>query len=190
MAKLSKTTEKVDKTKEVKKVKDRKKLIGEMRRKMGDITVEILNISVMSSAYVNKIGVTYFDLEPNETALISLEELNEVRSKAKSFFLDHMIIITDVYDEDYTIEDVMIFLSLDKVYDGIDDPTHDFIEDLLVNTSDKEFEKIIKAKDKKEVKRIACKGLYLHYQEDNDFELSRRKEKIMASILNVEELIR
>ena len=182
-----KTTPKVE-VKEKKKSK--KQIASDLRRNMGSIDVEILNISDMRVSHANKMGVFYFQLEPNEAMIISLEELYEVKTKAKKCFVDHMIIITEVLNEEYKIDDIMTFLGLDNIYKGIEDPNSDFLEALVVETSDDELEAILKKKSKKEIKRIACKAMFLHHSDDHDFTLSRSKERVICEALNLESLIK
>lgn len=185
--KKKKVTPKIE-VKEVKK--SRKQIASELRRNMGSIDVEILNISDMRVSHANKMGVFYFQLEPNESVIISLEEIYEVKTKAKKCFTEHMIIITDVFSDDYSLEDIMAFLGLDNVYKGIDDPNSDFLEKFVVETNEDEFERMIQKKNKKEIKRIACKAMFLHYSDENDFTLSRGKENILCKALKLDQLIK
>lgn len=185
--KKKKTTPKI----EVKEVKRNKKQIAsELRRNMGSIDIEILNISDMKVSYANKMGVFYFQLEANESMVISLEEVYEVKSKAKKCFTEHMIIITEVYSDEYTLEDIMTYLGLDSVYKGIDDPNSDFLERLVVETDEDEFAEIIQKRNKKEIKRIACKAMFLHYSDESDFTLSRGKENTLCKALKLDQLIK
>ena len=59
-----------------------------------------------------------------------------------------MIIITEIYNDNYTLEDVMTYLGLDSIYKGIDDPNSDFLERLVVETDEDELQDILKKKNK------------------------------------------
>ena len=135
-------------------------------------------------------GVFYFQLEPGESVIVSLEELYEVKQKAKKCFSNHFIILTDVYSEEYTMEDVMEYLGLNSLYKGIDDPNSDFLEKMVVDTDEEELEELLKKKTRKEIKRLACKAMYLHHSEESDFTLSRGKEKVFCNALKIDELIK
>lgn len=186
--KKKKATPKKVEVKEVKK--NRKQVASELRRKMGSIDVEIMNISEMRVSHANKMGVFYFQLEPGESVIVSLEELYEVKQKAKKCFSNHFIILTDVYSEEYTMEDVMEYLGLNSLYKGIDDPNSDFLEQMVVDTDEEELEKLLEKKTRKEIKRLACKAMYLHHSEESDFTLSRGKEKVFCNALKIDELIK
>ena len=183
------TTKKTTKAKP--KQKTRKQLVMELRKKQDEIIVEIYNISAMTCAYTNKMGIPYFTIEPSEYAEITLEELHEVVSKTKGFFSDYTLIVTDVLSDECSIDDVMVYLGLDKMYKDVDGLNSDFINEIL-ELDDSDFEDEIdriKNKNKTLVQAIASKAIFLTKSEFEDFEISRRKSKALSEALGRERLI-
>lgn len=192
MEKLKKTTRKEVKEEvvneekvEIKEVKKTKRqIVAELNKAKKDIDVEIMNVSSGLVSFFNKLGYAIFDLQPSETAIVSLEDMMEV-CKCKSYFRKGLIIITDVYSDDYSLDDIFMFLKLDLINANIN---YDLIGEIL-EYSDDEFERVINKKSKEFVKSIACRAVYNNNQEDNDYELSRRKERILCESLNLDRLI-
>ena len=183
------TTKKTTKAKPQQRTK--KQLTMELRKKQDEIIVEIYNISAMTCAYTNKMGIPYFTIEPSEYAEITLEELHEVVSKTKGFFSDYTLIVTDVLSDECSIDDVMVYLGLDKMYKDVDGLNSDFINEIL-ELDDSDFEDEIdriKNKNKVLVQAIASKAIYMTKSEFEDFEISRKKSKILSEALGREKLI-
>ena len=172
-------------TKPVKKEKTRKQIQMELRKKADDILVEITNISYMQSVYVNKIGDEYFDLLTGESTTLTLSELEEVVRQCKGYFTSYSIIVTDVISNEVTVDDVMKYLALDNVFKKIDDPNRDFVEEIL-EMDDDDFEEVIEVyKNQKDILRnISARGVYMTNSDDYDYELSRKKNKILAEQFN------
>lgn len=183
------TTKKTTKAKP--KQKTRKQLVMELRKKQDEIIVEIYNISAMTCSYINRNGIPYFTIEPSEYAEVTLEELYEVASKTKGFFSDYSIIVTDVLSDDCSLDDVMVYLGLDKIYKDVDGLNSDFINEILeLDDSDFEYEiDRIKNRNKTLVQAIASKAIYLTKSEYEDFEISRKKSRILSEALGREKLI-
>lgn len=180
-----KETKKDDSVKKVEKRKSKKELSLELRKHQDEIIVEISNISAMQCSYGNKSGDVYFDFAPGDFEELTLGELKEVVKMAKSFFSEYSIIITEVLNEDYSVEDVMDYLSLKSLYKDIDNENEDFIKEIL-EQNDEDFEKTINARksNKNFIRNIACKAVYLTKSEEDDFELSRKKEDVLCDALN------
>lgn len=180
-----KETKKDEPVKKVEKRKSKKELGLELRKRQDEIIVEISNISAMQCSYGNKSGDVYFDFAPGDFEELTLGELKEVVKMAKSFFSEYSIIITEVLNEDYSVEDVMDYLSLKSIYKDIDNENEDFIREIL-EQDDEKFEEIINARkgNKNFIRNIACKAVYLTKSEEDDFELSRKKEDVLCKALN------
>lgn len=176
-----KPKKKTTKKRTVKKEKTRKEIQMELRKVAKDTLVEITNISYMESSYYSKMGDEYFKLQPGEYCNISLAELEEVVRNGKGFFTSFSIIVTDVLSNDVSLKDVMRYLGLDNVFKNIEDANEDFIEEIL-EMDDDEFEDTIDLYSGKQdiVKNIAARGVYMTRSDDYDYELSRRKNRILA----------
>lgn len=170
--------------KSVEKRKNKRELKLELRNIEDKILVEISNISSMHQSYFSKDGDPYFDFDPDEYEEITLSELREVIKKAPGYFREFDIIITKVLNEEYTVEDIMEYVSISRFYKGIDDPTDDFIRELLELDEEELRDALQSRKDnRKLIKNLACKAVYLTNSEDEEFELSMRKDKIICEFL-------
>lgn len=176
------TTKKV--TEKVEARKNKKELSLELRKLQDEILVEISNISAMKCSFGNRNGDVYFDFMPGDFEELTLGELKEVVKTAKSFFSEYSIIITDVLNKEYTVEDIIEYLSLKSIYKDVEDNTEDFIKDIL-ELDDEDFKEAIEAKkgDKNLIRNVATKGVYLTRAEDEDYELSRAKENVLCDAL-------
>ena len=194
MEKIKKTTntKTVHKTEEIKKIVETKKtkrqINMELRKKQDEIYVEICNMSFMSVIYMNKNEETYFDLYPNEYTELPLSELYEVATKNKSYFKDYMLAITDVLSEEYTIDNIIDYLGITSIYNSEENQFAMQIDSIL-NLSDDVFEREIEGRSNKFIRNLACKAILLTKSEESDYELSRKKERVLCKKLGREQLI-
>lgn len=184
--KVEETVEEVVETKpkvkaKAKREKTRKEVQMELRKIADDIVVEITNISYMTSSYYSKMGDEYFSLEPGERGNVTLRELEEVVRQSKGYFSSFSLIVSDVLSTECTVDDVMKYLGLDVVFKKVDGANEDFIEEML-EMDDDDFEDEIKRYEnhKDIIKNIAARAVYMTRSEEYDYELSRRKNRILA----------
>ena len=164
------------------------KTANEVTKDVMEIYVQICNMSFMSVIYMNKNEEVYFDLLPNEYTEISLAELWEVANKCKSFFKDYMIIVTDVLSDEYTIDNVVDYVGIASIYNSEESQLTAKAEELL-NLPDDRFERKIQNRKESFLRNLACKAIMMTKSEETDFELSRRKEKILCDLLGREQLL-
>lgn len=156
----------------------------ELRKQASEIQVEVLNISDGNAYFVSrKTGIPYFDLNPSEDTVLTLDELEEVVRDAKGFFTKDVLVMTDVYNEKYNLVDIMEYLKL-KDYDKAG---YDYLEEFIVDSSDAEFKSKLENESRDYVKRIACKAIYLDATEE--YILPRSKETILCNLLGLQLLI-
>ena len=156
----------------------------ELRKQASEIQVEVLNISDGNAYFVSrKTGIPYFDLSPSEDTVLTLDELEEVVRDAKGFFTEDVLVMTDVYNEEYNLIDIMEYLKL-KNYDK---SGYDYLEEFIVDSSDAEFKSKLENESRDYVKRIACKAIYLDATEE--YILPRSKETILCNLLGLQLLI-
>lgn len=156
----------------------------ELRKQASEIQVEVLNISDGNAYFVSrKTGIPYFDLSPSEDTVLTLDELEEVVRDAKGFFIEDVLVMTDVYNEEYNLIDIMEYLKL-KNYDK---SGYDYLEEFIVDSSDAEFKSKLENESRDYVKRIACKAIYLDATEE--YILPRSKETILCNLLGLQLLI-
>lgn len=171
------------KSKTKSRAKELKEKNAQIKKDSSEIQVEILNISDATAYYVSKTGIVYFNLSPSEDALLTLDEIEEIMRTAKSFFKNDILVITDVYSDTYNLTDIMGYLKLkDTTKIG-----YDYMEEFIINSSDKEFKERLERENIAFVKRIACKCIYL--DAIGDYTLPRSKETILCNLLNITLLI-
>lgn len=163
----------------------REELITKLSRYEDDVIVEFKNISRGRFLFVNKFGDAYLDLEPGESEVLSLTKAKEICNKSKSSFKEGTLILTKVYDEEYSLSDILKYLKIDRLQKN----DYDIFEDLILNCDIDEFEEILKSKDKKFVKKVAGKAIYMHNSDEYDFELSLKQDSVLRGLLNLEVLI-
>lgn len=172
------------KTKTVSRRQQFKEKKIELRKQASEIQVEVLNISDGNAYFVSrKTGIPYFDLNPSEDTVLTLDELEEVVRDAKGFFTKDVLVLTDVYNEEYSLIDIMEYLKL-KDYDKAG---YDYLEEFIVDSSDAEFKSKLENESRDYIKRIACKAIYLDATEE--YILPRSKETILCNLLGLQLLI-
>lgn len=178
---VKKEDTKVEKTKK----KTKSQILNALKTKEDEINIEILNIGVGNAAYLNKMGISYFDLDMGESEILSLKLVKEICSKSISFFKDYVITISNVFTDEFSIDEVLMYLGLDKVYKDIENYDIDFLKEIIVDYDVDEFEKCMKKHDKKFIKMMACKMIQLYRIGE---EISREKERTICEILEIDNL--
>lgn len=194
--KISETTEKevkeetkvgeVVKEEQVKpKKRTKSQILNELKTRENDINIEILNIGIGNAKFMNKSGVTYFDLDIGESDILSLKLVKEIATKSMSFFRDFVITISDVFPEDVDMDEILMYLGLDRVYKDIENYNGDFLKELILEEDDREFEATLDKYNKEFTKMVACKMIQLYRSGEN---VSREKERIVCGRLNIDNL--
>lgn len=180
------TSAKVEKEVEQKpKKRTKSQILNDLKVRENEINIEILNIGIGRARYINKSGITYFDLEMGESDLLSLKLVKEIATKSMSFFRDFIITVSNVFPEDISVDDVLMYLGLDKVYKNIDNYDCDFLSELILDEDTYEFESKLKESKKSFVVMIGCKMIQLYRSGE---EISREKERIVCEILKIDNL--
>ena len=148
-----KEVKKITKTrKTTKKATPKKDLVkkNELKKKSREIEVEVMNVTDGAVYYRDREG-NELDIEyTGDTEVVSLKFLE----KAKRDILEKLYVtIVDVYDEDYTVEDVISYLGLNKLYCE-KNLTLEVIDDILINSTSDEFEALLKRSNKGLVVRL------------------------------------
>lgn len=195
--KINETTEKEAKVEETKvgevakeeQVKPKKRtksqILNELKTRENDINIEILNIGIGNAKFMNKSGVTYFDLDIGESDILSLKLVKEIATKSMSFFRDFVITISGVFPEDIDMDEILMYLGLDRVYKDIENYNSDFLRELILEEDDREFEATLDKYNREFTKMVACKMILLYRSGEN---VSREKERIVCGRLNIDNL--
>ena len=134
-----------------------------------------------------------------DTQVVSLELLETMKRRAKKFFQNYLIMIIDVYpdtDEEITVLDVLRYLDIQSLYKDIEmisdeDENNghvygeDFFDDLIVEKSKAEFDKIVRKMNKKLLIQFAHRCIELYRTGEFD---SRYKMDTLQELLKNEDL--
>lgn len=160
----------------------------EIRRELKSKNVEVEIINLTSSKLVYTCPKTHTEIifeECGDSETVDLDLLVTMKNKHKKFFSRHYITIVDVYSEDYTIEDILTYLGVDKFYSELENTDVDYIEDIILNSSVDDFEKIVRKSSYELANRIAERAVKMY--KDGDFD-SRYKCEVLAEKLEMDHL--
>lgn len=150
-----KETKKVTKTKKTTKKATTKKTINiknELKKKSKEIEVEVMNITDGTVYYRDKEG-NELDIEyTGDTDVVSLKFLESIKTR-RDMLEKLYVSICDVYDDDYTVEDIISYLGLTDLYSKIQ-LNLDSIDDALENSSIEEFEELLKQSNNVMIARL------------------------------------
>lgn len=172
---------------------EKRKLLQAVRKKASDIDVEIQNIYFGKVGYFDYKGHPYFQLAPGQTKMISLEELYEVANDCVGLFKNYKIIIIDVYDDEYTVGDILQYLGIEQYYENPNGLEEDYIDTLLEDDTDYEdFEDIVgrdnQALNKAIAGRMISKIKSEDYYDRDKIDLIARKMKLRTIIKEIRDL--
>lgn len=130
------------------------------RRVAVDRNVEVVVVSNVIGRfyYENPRMSTVIDLHHiGDEEYVTVGDLRTIINSSRKILEGFDLLLTEVIDSDYTLEDVLIFLGLDRKYDEYFSlnkgrsgaPQVADVRDFLVNTPAKSFEKIMETIDSK-----------------------------------------
>ena len=115
---------------------------NELKKKSKEIEVEVMNITDGAIYYRDKEG-NELDIEyAGDTDVVSLKFLESIKTR-RDILEKLYISICDVYDDDYTVGDIISYLGLTDLYSKIQ-LNIESIDDLLENSSIEEFDTLLK----------------------------------------------
>ena len=134
-----------------------------------------------------------------DTQVVPLELLETMKRRAKKFFQNYLIMIIDVYpetDEEVTVLDVLRYLDIQNLYKDIETMCdkdennghvygEDFFDDLIIEKSKSEFDRIVKKMNKKLLIQFAHRCIELYRNGEFD---SRYKMDTLQELLKNEDL--
>lgn len=163
------------------KVEDKKIVVNrrEVIKKV-DKTTEVV---VMN----NTNGMLYFptrgrDLDittGGDTAILSIEELTEIKNKAKSMFTKFYLVPVDVIQEDVSLEEVIVYLGLDNIYNKENLNLEEYMENIL-NSKPEQFLRYMETLSEEMVSSLAERIADLYIRDEFD---SSRKQQMLCDRL-------
>lgn len=200
------TTRKTTKEKETVEVKEEKAVVKRPKnfrelRKMLTRDTEVLIMNNTQGGFYYKCPKTHMEinmLEFGDTEVVTIELLEAMKNRARIAFKNYCIMIVDVYPEAefedvIEISDVLNYLGIADLYNIVTDElenngdlySEEFFDNLIINKSRDEFEKIAKKMNKKLLIQLAHRAVLLYQTGKFD---SRYKMEFIQEKLGLEDL--
>ena len=200
------TTRKTTKEKETVEVKEEKAVVKRPKnfrelRKMLTRDTEVLIMNNTQGGFYYKCPKTHMEinmLEFGDTEVVTIELLEAMKNRARIAFKNYCIMIVDVYPEPefedvIEISDVLNYLGIADLYNIVTDElenngdlySEEFFDNLIINKSRDEFEKIAKKMNKKLLIQLAHRAVLLYQTGRFD---SRYKMEFIQEKLGLEDL--
>lgn len=200
------TTRKTTKEKETVEVKEEKAVVKRPKnfrelRKMLTRDTEVLIMNNTQGGFYYKCPKTHMEinmLEFGDTEVVTIELLEAMKNRARVAFKNYCIMIVDVYPEAefedvIEVSDVLNYLGIADLYNIVTDElenngdlySEEFFDNLIINKSRDEFEKIAKKMNKKLLIQLAHRAVLLYQTGRFD---SRYKMEFIQEKLGLEDL--
>ena len=105
----------------------------------------------------------------------------DIANRHSGYFTNHLIAITDVISSEYDLEDILVYLNLEELYNDIERYDTDYVGYILTKLDMDKFERVVENSDIKLVNSLANRAVKLYREKKFD---SRLKEDILARRLN------
>lgn len=206
MTTTKKTTKRTTKAKENVEVKETETVVKRPKnfrelRKMLTRDTEVLIMNNTQGGFYYKCPKTHMEinmLEFGDTEVVTIELLEAMKNRARIAFKNYCIMIVDVYPEPefedvIEIYDVLNYLGIADLYNTVTDElenngdlySEEFFDNLIINKSRDEFEKIAKKMNRKLLIQLAHRSVLLYQSGKFD---SRYKMEFIQKKLGMEDL--
>ncbi|MCC0642358.1 hypothetical protein [Clostridioides sp. ES-S-0049-03] len=181
---------KKDVSEEVEQIKTSKKtykqLRNELRKLKDEIEVEIMNLDTGTVLYRDRDERLVFEMNKvGEKTFIILSDLYEISNKHRGYFENYLITIVDVDSDDYTIDDILEYLSLKDVYEGLGGYDLDYINYILLKLDNDRFMNIVEKANYGLIECLGSRVIELYKKGKFD---SHYKERLIATRLGLQSL--
>lgn len=170
-------------------------------RKMISRDTEVLIMNNTQGGFYYSCPKTHMEINMSEfgdTEVVTIELLESMKNRAKVLFKNYCIMVVDVYPEpEYEdvieISDVLNYLGIADLYNIVSDElenngdlySEEFFDNLIINKSRDEFEKIAKKMNKKLLVQLSHRAVLLYQSGRFD---SRYKMEFIQEKLGMEDL--
>lgn len=170
-------------------------------RKMISRDTEVLIMNNTQGGFYYSCPKTHMEINMSEfgdTEVVTIELLESMKNRAKVLFKNYCIMVVDVYPEpEYEdvieISDVLNYLGITDLYNIVSDElenngdlySEEFFDNLIINKSRDEFEKIAKKMNKKLLVQLSHRAVLLYQSGRFD---SRYKMEFIQEKLGMEDL--
>jgi len=185
---------------EVEEVVKRPKSFRELR-KMITRDTEVLIMNNTQGGFYYSCPKTHIEINMSEfgdTEVVTIELLESMKNRARILFKNYCIMVVDVYPEPefedvIEISDVLNYLGIADLYNVVSDElenngdlySEEFFDNLIINKSRDEFEKIAKKMNKKLLIQLSHRAVLLYQTGRFD---SRYKMEFIQEKLGMEDL--
>ena len=139
----------------------------------------------------NTVGRVFFNCKNGEeldikyggdTTVLSVEALMEIKNKAKSLLSKFYIVPVEIVsDDEATLEDVVVYLGLNDIYDKDNLKMEEYIN-TVINSKPDEFERLLEVLNESIIKRLAEKAIDLYA--DGEFDSTRKQQALCRRLKN------
>lgn len=155
-------------------------------KKRKSLEVEIMNLSTGEVFY--ECPKTRYKFNLNKVGAkesVELDILTTLVNRSRGFFENHLITIVDFEDDEFTVEDLLEYLGLKDIYNGIENTDIDYINEILEKDV-YDFEKFIDTLASPVlIERIAERAILLYSKGKFD---SHTKRRILSKKLGLEDI--
>ena len=101
---------------------------------------------------------------------VEIEVLNTMKSRAKGIFKSFMIMVVDVISDEFDLEDILTYLSLDDKYKGLDIYDGECLDDIILKSTSDEFLRFTEKSDINLCVQIAKRCITLFREGEHDIQ--------------------
>lgn len=155
-----------NKNKKTKKAK--KKTKAELRKALEGAEAVIINNDGYVIGYSDNNGIEFQLQSKGDSEILEVEDLRKMHLRKKDFFNKYWILIVDVIcdDPDITLEDVYDYIGIGKLYKDFENPDEDFFDDMLLETTVKEFKEVLEKMNNALVLQLFNRAVELYKKEE------------------------
>ena len=130
-----------------------------------DLEVVVVNLTSGTFVYNDEKTLSRYVLTGfGDETTMTIEELQNMKSRRRAFLENMWIVIVDVLDNDYNVEDVIKYLRLENAYNyGIE---AEYVDKFIIESDPNKFETFIGNTDTAISKRICERAIQLYRSED------------------------
>lgn len=166
--------------------KERLRDLRQELKKRKSLEVDIMNLATGDVYYECPKTSYKFKLDKlGAIESVELDVLATMANRKRGMFENHAITIVDFEDDDFSVEDLLTYLGLKDIYNGIEDTSVDYIDEILKLDNEAFEDMIEKQSSLALIERLAERAIYLYSQKKFD---SHSKRRILSKILGVEDI--
>ena len=195
--KKTETKKKVTTEKEVEQIQTKEPIIEAKKRytsrELRKLISKDLEVTIMNTCC----GTFYYECpktheiveleEYGDCVEVSLELLSTMKNRSKNILKDCVVMIIDVFHDEYDLEDVLTYLQLDEKYEKLEDIYDaDCLDELILTSNADTFDNLINKSDIGLCVQIARRSIVLFREGKHDISY---KASALCKKLGVEDIM-